>query len=189
MSIPVTPAPPVTGPGLYTKVIISAAVAAGGTLYAAQSDAVITGGEWIAIAITFLVNLGLVWAIPMTPAIVATYGKALASGLISGLGVVGTGLADGQGLQGPEITAAILAFIAGTGLVYTAPNALSSDPVGLDGKLVPISADVKAEIANEGTTQVTTKDGVVAVGIGSPYAPRRADEVFPPNDPTLPPVN
>lgn len=52
---------------------------------------------------------------------IAPYAKALVGGIVSGLGAAATALTDGVVTPVEWITV-ILAFIAGTGIVYAVPN-------------------------------------------------------------------
>ena len=126
--------------GLYAKALATLVVAGAGSVVSALSDNVITPSEWIAAVILMLGSSGIVWAVPMTPEWLSTYGKSAAAGLAAGLSAIGTGLADGLGLSQAEIITAVIALAMGSGLVASTSNAASSDPVNPEtGKIVPVS--------------------------------------------------
>lgn len=49
------------------------------------------------------------------------YAKAVVGGIVAGLGALATALSDGA-VDGVEVIGVVLAFIAGTGFVYSVPN-------------------------------------------------------------------
>lgn len=149
--------------GLYAKAITATVVALLTATNGALSDGAITPVEWSVIAGAGLLALGAVWAVPNTPALVASYGKAGTAGLVAGAAAFGTGIADGT-MTPSDWILVILAVIGGTGLIAVVPNAASSDPTDAAGKPVPIPAEVKAELAEPGkTTVTTTSDGTMTV--------------------------
>lgn len=146
--------------GLYAKVLVAALVA-GLNAYIAATPAGVSATEWIATGITVIVALGVVWAIPLTPAWLATYGKALFGGLVAAGGSITPSLMDGS-LTTDEVLKAIVAFILATGITGVAPNASASDPVDpATGKQVAVPAATKAVLASPGVTTTEVTSGVV----------------------------
>jgi hypothetical protein len=111
--------------GLITKAIIAAAVAAAGSVTAALQNGHIELLEWVAIAVSFLVALAAVWAVPNLPDGIKRYGKAITAALIAGLGAAGTALLNGV-ISPDEWVVIIVALLTGSGLVYIAPDAPAS---------------------------------------------------------------
>lgn len=111
----------------YTKCIVAALIAFGGSITTALQDGVITPVEWVAAAITLVVAGGATFAVPNVPESVRIYGKAIVAGLTAGLGSLGTALTDGN-ITSAEIITIVTALVVGSGLVGIAPNAGQSDP-------------------------------------------------------------
>lgn len=135
--------------GIYVKALATLVVTGLTAYIAAAADGSVTAVEWVTIAIAVVVATGVVWAIPSTPKWFQSYGKAFAGALVAGLSSLAVGLSDGDpdgavgSLSQAEIITAIVAFIVALGLVAAAPNAASSDPTGVDGRIVPVSYATK----------------------------------------------
>lgn len=120
MSVPST--------GMIAKALAATAVSGLGAYAAALPDGV-TPAEVVGVAVTTLVALGAVWAVPNTPKPVRRYGKAIVAALVGAGGPIGTGLADGV-LTQTEIVTAVIALIVGAGLTGAVPNAGVSAGLG-----------------------------------------------------------
>jgi hypothetical protein len=115
--------------GLYGKAFSGAVVAAlGAYSNALQDGSGITASEWIVIVLAFIASFGIVWSIPLTPAVLATYGKLVFSGLAAAGSSLVQGLIDGN-LTQPEVITAVIAFCLASGLTGAVSNAAGSDPV------------------------------------------------------------
>src|SRR5439155_1051762 len=106
----ITPTESTATIGLYTKAIGSLVVTGLTAYITAASDGHVTSTDWITIVIAVLAALGVVWAIPSTPAWLNRFGKAIAAALIAGLTSVVIGLQDDGGLSQVEGITAIIAF-------------------------------------------------------------------------------
>ena len=113
--------------GLYAKAVSAAVVAVLTAYITALSDGVVTEVEWTVVATAGVASTAAVWAIPNVPAVLRTYGKAGAAGLLAGLASLGVGYTDAV-LTQPELLTAVVALITGSGLVAAVPNAFASDP-------------------------------------------------------------
>lgn len=114
--------------GLYAKAVVAAAITALTTAQTAlNDDGHITNIEWIAVAVSFVVALGAVRAIPNLPSGVARYGKAITAGIVAGLGSVAAALTDGGGITTQEWVAVVLAIVAAAVPTWIAPNARVSE--------------------------------------------------------------
>jgi hypothetical protein len=150
--------------GLYSKAIASAVSAGLTVAVTSLTDGTISPVEWTVISSSFLGSASLVWLVPNTPKILASYGKAGTSALVAVAGALGTGFTDGGGLSSAEIVGVLLAFLTGLGLVATVPNAAESDPVNpKTGKLVPIT-DKEILLTSAAVPAVATTSEVPAPG-------------------------
>jgi len=140
--------------GIYVKDLATLVVTGLTAYIAAVTDGDVTSIEWITIVISVLVASGIVWAIPSTPKWFQSYGKAFASALTAGLSSIAVGLLD-AGLSQAEIVTAVVAFITALGLVAASPNAAASDPVGADGRIVPVTYQAKQNLIGTPPPPVT----------------------------------
>lgn len=112
--------------GPYAKAIqgtIGAGIAAAIT---ALQDGNIEGWEWAGIVGAVLVAAAAIYSVENVPDGVRRYAKAITAALVAAVAVVGTALADGQGITGLEILGVALALLNGFS-VATVPNAEESD--------------------------------------------------------------
>lgn len=111
--------------GMIAKAIVGSATAAAGAMVTALQDGHINLLEWVAILAAFLVQFGAVHWTPNVRAGFRIYSKAIVAALIAGLGAFGTAMLNGT-VTPNEWVVIVTAALAGSGLVYTTPNAPES---------------------------------------------------------------
>lgn len=128
-------------PGLYTKAVLTAFLAAGSALVTAMGDGQQWPSlpEWLIVAAAFILGFAAVFFTPNVPERVRTYGKAIAAALATLLSSLGQALFDGSLIPGEVVTIVVGTIIA-SGLAGLAPNAARSDPVDSKGRVMPLLA-------------------------------------------------
>lgn len=109
--------------------MFAALVASGGLVQAAGADGRFTVGEVLAIIGAFAAGLVVTWATPITS--VFRVGKAVAAGVVAGVGSLGSALlgasAGGSDIVESDWTLAGFAVVVAAGLAWQVANAAASD--------------------------------------------------------------
>jgi hypothetical protein len=110
------------------RAIVGAVVAGlSAVIVALENGHGIEAAEWIAIAITTLVTLSVVWAVPTLRTVLGGQGKAITAAVLTALGVLGTGLADDGSLSSTEWLTALTALLSAL-LVSQTPETVHDAP-------------------------------------------------------------
>ena len=113
--------------GLYAKAIAGAALLALTTWITGLASGGMTDQETVAVVSAFVVGGGGIFLIPMSPAWVNTYGKAVWTAIAAFLASLWAAVPDGVS-QVEWLTMAV-AVIVSTGVVAVVPNARRSEVI------------------------------------------------------------
>lgn len=107
--------------GMYAKAFVGALVTAGGAIITAlQTDGVLTGDDWLRVAVALLGSFALVWATPFDA--VARVGKAVVGALSGFLGALLVAWPDGiSTIEWQTAFVALAVALLGVGAVSNAP--------------------------------------------------------------------